>query len=161
MGEVQLAAHAVLSNFGYFYFVMPYGISVASGVRVGNLLGAQDPGRARFVSRTALTLCLGLVSCMSIVMYILQRQFARLYTADPRVLDALTNVVPIFFVHNSIDGLQWALQGSLRGSGQQLLIARVSLCSWYIAGLPMAALLCFGADLGLTGLWLGLACGPT
>jgi Na+-driven multidrug efflux pump len=41
------------------------------------------------------------------------------------------------------------------------LLARVSLCSWYIVGLPVAAALCFGLGMGLTGLWLGLACGPS
>eukprot|EP01051_Picozoa_sp_SAG22_P003388 SAG22_NODE_164_length_16817_cov_61.573573_7_plen_69_part_00 len=46
------------------------------------------------------------------------------------------------------------------GSGRQPLMARVSLFSWYCVGLPMAALLAFGLDLGVFGLWMGLSTGP-
>ena len=51
LGQIELAAHAVVASLGYFLWVLPFGVSIASSIRVGNLLGENDPQRARIASR--------------------------------------------------------------------------------------------------------------
>ena len=40
LGQVPLAAHSVLQNVGFFIFPLTFGISTATTVRIGQLLGA-------------------------------------------------------------------------------------------------------------------------
>ena len=39
LGQVPLAAHSVLQNVGFFIFPLTFGISTATTVRIGQLLG--------------------------------------------------------------------------------------------------------------------------
>ena len=51
--------------------------------------------------------------------------------------------------------------GVARGSGWQNLGAYVNLGSYYIVGIPLAAVLAFVVHLRVKGLWIGLVSGAT
>ena len=42
LGEIPLAAHVTMQNLQFFTFPIPFGVSMAGTVRVGNLLGAGN-----------------------------------------------------------------------------------------------------------------------
>jgi MATE family multidrug resistance protein len=85
LGPVQLAAHAVLLNLGFLYFVFPYGISRAIGVRVGQLLGAGDGQRARVAMQTSIVMAACMIALAIAILVSLRRSVARLYSSDPAV----------------------------------------------------------------------------
>jgi len=45
----------------------------------------------------------------------------------------------------------------MRGCGRQKIGAIYNFCGFYIIGLPTGAALAFGAQIGLIGLWTGIA----
>ena len=47
LGETSLAAHSCIANLGFFYFPVPFAVSTATTVSVGNSLGAGKPAAAR------------------------------------------------------------------------------------------------------------------
>lgn len=49
-----------------------------------------------------------------------------------------------------------ACAGVVRGCGRQLVGAITNLISYWVLGLPLAALLAFRFELGVHGLWTGL-----
>ena len=95
-------------------------------------------------SITSVLMAAGLIAFAITGLFLLRDKFALLYTSDPRVLEVASQVVLVYFVHMAFSGINFAMQGTLRGCGRQVLQARVSLVSWYLVGLPSAAALCFG-----------------
>jgi|EP01047_Picozoa_sp_COSAG01_P030561 MATE family multidrug resistance protein len=130
LGTVPLAAHAVLLNLGFIYFVFPYGISRAVGIRIGQLLGAGRGDRARMALRTALLMAAFMIAIAITLLNFLRRQVAGLYSEDPAVLDMASKTMTIYFNHMAWTGLNFTLQGAMGGCGRQQLMARVSLFSW-------------------------------
>lgn len=66
-------------------------------------------------------------------------------------------VVLAFYVAS--DGLSVVLGGAVRGAGKQEGAAPITLASYYLLGLPCAAVLAFVLGLGANGLCLGLLLG--
>jgi Na+-driven multidrug efflux pump len=54
LGEVALAAHVTIQNFSFFYFPLPFSVSMAGTIRIGNLLGAGNPDLAVLVTKVSL-----------------------------------------------------------------------------------------------------------
>ena len=82
-------------------------------------------------------------------------------TLDPLVksgLDTIYMIMVCGFYY--IDGLQTALSGAIRGTGQQQKGARICVLAYWIAGIPAAVVLGFAIGLKSTGLWLGMMVGP-
>ena len=80
---------------------------------------------------------------------------------DPRVKHGLDMVFVIFvsgFYY--IDGLQTALSGAIRGTGQQQRGARICVLAYWVIGIPSALIFGFGLHLKSIGLWLGMLVGP-
>ena len=59
------------------------------------------------------------------------------------------------------DGIQVIGAGVLRGIGNTKMSMYVNLVGHWALGLPIGAMLCFGAGWGVTGLWIGLSVGLT
>ena len=51
--------------------------------------------------------------------------------------------------------------GVVRGAGRQLLGASINVCAYWVLGLPFALTLGFTVDLGVAGLWWGMAATAT
>lgn len=55
--------------------------------------------------------------------------------------------------------MQAVIGGALRGSGRQYIGAIVNFIAYYIIGLPLGAVICFKADMGILGIWIGMSIG--
>ena len=58
-----------------------------------------------------------------------------------------------------VDSINAASQGVFRGSGRQVLGAKLNFLAFYIVGLPLSAVLDFCFNGGLISLWLGITAG--
>ena len=133
---------------------------MATTARIGNLLGAGEPARARLCGKAAVigttsTMGFGLI-CM---LLFARNRYAYIYTDDARVAELAGSVLWAFCINQWLASNSVVLQGILNGCGQQGLNAKLSLVSSYCVGVPSAIFLCFSADLGVLGLWLGLGVG--
>ena len=57
------------------------------------------------------------------------------------------------------DGTQAAVAGIMRGMGRQTLVAWLNFGGFWVVGLSVGASLTFGLQIGVVGLWWGLAAG--
>ena len=155
LGEVSLAAHVAMQQFGMFFFPFFLGGAMAATARVGNLLGAGDPKRARVCAKAAL---LGTTTVMGTILtsvIVLRNRFAYVYTEDERVVKLAANVAWFFVFNQFITCQSVVLQGVLTGCGRQAVNAKVALFASYCVGIPSSVTLCFYFGHGVVGLWAG------
>ncbi|CAM8992151.1 unnamed protein product [Rhodiola kirilowii] len=58
-----------------------------------------------------------------------------------------------------LNTFQPILSGVAVGAGRQTVVAYVNICSYYVIGVPLGAMLAYVAGLGIKGMWTGMICG--
>jgi len=161
LGANQLAAHNVVVNMASMTFMVPLGIAMGATTRVGNQIGARDPEGAQRSAWVALGLATVVMCVFALSFILLRRVLPAIYVTDAAVLALAASIIPIAAAFQVSDGTQVAASGVLRGMGATRAAAGINVIAYYVLGLPMAWLLAFRLDLGLAGLWWGLALGLT
>lgn len=154
-----LAGHQIALTTVSTTFMMPLGISSAAAVRVGFELGRGDQRKAAHAGWTALALGATVMSVAAIVLLAIPEAIARLFTPDAAVIAATATILRVAAFFQLFDGLQIVVTGSLRGAGDTRTPMVCHLVGYWVIGLPLGALLCFGRGLGAPGLWMGLSAG--
>lgn len=161
---VSVAAHAIAIQCASLTFMVPMGISQAATVRVGLAAGARDREGVARAGWTALGLAGGFMSAMALVFVLTPGPIVALFL-DPALAQAeevaalgarLLRVAGLFQV---VDGLQVVGAGALRGLKDTRVPMLFAGLGYWVLGLPVGALLAFGAGFGALGIWLGLAFG--
>lgn len=133
-------------------------LAQALSVRVSTCLGAGCPKTARHAVQTAQAMCLALALAVGALIALLRRPWSHVFTNQPAVVEAVAALMPLYALSLPGDASNAILQGMMRGAGAQRLAATTNLLSYWLGGLPLAALLAFHRppSLGLHGLWWGL-----
>ena len=162
-GATRTAAPQVLLTVISFTFVsFPLAVGIAASIRVGQTLGAADANAARATAQWSLALCGGFMTALAAVKLCVRRYLGRLFTDDEAVITLVAELVFIAALFQISDGMQAACAGVMRGMGRQRLVAGLNLLGFWAIGLPLGALLTFGpTQIGVAGLWWGLAAGLT
>ena len=155
LGTIPLAAQSVILTADQVLNTIPFGISVATSARVGNLLGAQNPRGAARASHTAALLATILATLIAATLLATRHDFARLFNEHKAVACLTASVMPWVALFQVADGLNGAYAGALRGMGRQHAGALVNVVSYYAVALPVGVWLAFGRGWGLEGLWAG------
>ncbi|HXQ26538.1 MAG TPA: MATE family efflux transporter [Candidatus Acidoferrales bacterium] len=156
LGAIQLASHQVALNTASFTYMVPLGISSAAAVRVGQALGRRDHHAASRAGWTALALGASFMTCTAILFWTVPHYIVRIYTPDPVVIRAASNLLFVAAFFQLFDGLQAVATGALRGAGDTRTPMIWSSAIYWFVGLPLGAYLCFRVGWGAVGLWTGL-----
>eukprot|EP00928_Gymnodinium_smaydae_P087947 TRINITY_DN72118_c0_g1_i1.p1 TRINITY_DN72118_c0_g1~~TRINITY_DN72118_c0_g1_i1.p1 ORF type:complete len:518 (-),score=102.78 TRINITY_DN72118_c0_g1_i1:132-1649(-) len=159
LGVAGLAAHTSVLQIFILIYMTSGGISCAAAALVGNAIGAGDADLAR---RSALvTTGVMLVTCavIDLLIFLNTDVLASLFTSDPEVHGTVVGLFHILLLVVPLDSLQTVIDGILRGLGRQMLAFKVKIvCMWGVR-FPLAVLLGFRANLGVSGIWWGSAAG--
>jgi MATE family multidrug resistance protein len=156
VSPAALAAHQIVLNYAALAYMVPLGISAAAAISVGHALGAGNPKRARIAALMALALGAGFMVLITVLFFVIPRPLIALYTHDVAVtaigvpLFALASLFAVF------DGVQIIASGALRGMGLTRVSMLTNLAGYWAFGVPLGAVLCFAAHMGVFGLWIGL-----
>lgn len=86
IGTIPLGANMIIMNTEGILFMIPLGLSVVGATRTGNALGANDPSRAKIVSRMLLVI----TACMQIfqvcLLLALHDVWAKVFTSDTDII---------------------------------------------------------------------------
>ena len=160
LGAIPLAAHSCVANFQFFFMPLAGSFGMmATTIRVGNLLGEGRPRQARLAGRVSVTLCCGMMLVSCVVLFFFRNSFGKVYSSDPEVIAAASEVVPQLAPYLVAFGMTMSFRGTIGGCGKQVVSAKLGLFTWYVVGLPLGALFCFVWGFGLQGLWSGLVLG--
>jgi MATE family multidrug resistance protein len=159
LGRVALDAHQIALNYCGTMFMVPLGLSSAGAVRVGQALGRRDPAGAAAAGWAALGLSTAFMLASALVMVLAPGTIIGAFTGQPAVRAAAVTLLAVGAAFQLFDGLQVVATGNLRGAGDTRTSMRWNLLAHWGLGLPVGAVLAFGAGLGITGLWIGLSTG--
>ncbi|KAG6516818.1 hypothetical protein ZIOFF_027298 [Zingiber officinale] len=154
--RAAVASMGILIQTTSLVYVFPNALSFGVSTRVGNVLGANRPAKARDAAASALAAALALGLAATAFTASMRHQWGRLFTRDPEILHLTTLALPIAGLCELGNCPQTAGCGVLRGSARPATGANINLGSFYLVGMPVAILLSFVGKMGLPGLWLGL-----
>jgi len=154
-----VAANQIALNIAAFVFMVPYGLSSAAAVRVGQAVGRRDRPGIRLGGWVAVGLTAVFTIGASILFVVMPMPLLRIFTTDATVLSAGAILLVVYAFFQPFDGFQTVCTGALRGLGDTRTPVLVNLVGHWLVGLPIAYALCFHRGWGVTGLWTGLAVG--
>ncbi|KAJ7698727.1 MATE efflux family protein [Mycena rosella] len=156
LGPVSLATQSILLSSASTTYQAPFALSVATSVRIGNLLGELNSARAKVAANTAILMALAISLVFSTMFMAFRKSWAYLFNDDPVVVDLVASILPLVALFQVFDGTSAVTGGILRAKGKQMTGALLNLSAYYIIGIPFGAWLAFTWDFGLHGLWIGL-----
>ncbi|GKE60020.1 MATE efflux family protein [Tanacetum coccineum] len=126
--------------------------------RVSNKLGAGNPQAAK--TSILVASALGVVEVIIAITTLMCSRTVLGYAFgnEKELVDYVKDITPLLCFTIFADTIQ-AILSVARGSGGQHVGAYITLGSYYLAGIPMALILCFVAHLNGKGLWSGLIIG--
>ncbi len=120
-------------------------------------MGTGDAVQSKHIAFTSICLALILASINSAALISFRTVWGSIFSQDPKIVQMVSYVLPIAAIYQFGDAVNSAIGGVLRGCGRQKVGAKLNLIGYYIIGLPVALVLAFKFNLGLNGLWAGLA----
>lgn len=161
IGVNEVAAYQVALNVAAIAFMMPLGLSMAGGVRVGLMAGAGDLAGVRRASVISILTCIGAIMLIAVPVLLAPRFIAELYleAGDPgnaAVLGLVAAFLPIAAAFALFDATQVACAQALRGLKDVRIPMIITGFSYWVIGFPVAAWLGLYTPLGAVGIWYGL-----
>jgi multidrug resistance protein, MATE family len=124
-------------------------------VRVGMAAGAGDAAavRLRGLAGIGMGACFALVSAS--LMALLPAAIVALYTDAAGVAARAVGFLYLAALFQVADCVQATANGALRGIKDTRVPMLITVSAYWLVGLPLAATLAFGSDLGPSGIWYG------
>ncbi|MDX1640137.1 MAG: MATE family efflux transporter [Balneolaceae bacterium] len=161
LSTVAVAGHQVALNFAAMMFMIPFGLSVAITARVGNSIGRERPGEARFRGYVGVAVCGCVMIVTAIIIFLFPDAIASIYTDDAAVKAVAVELLFMAAIFQLSDGLQVSGFGALRGLKDTTVPMFFNLFAYWVVGISVAYYLGFISDYGAPGLWIGLITGLT
>lgn len=153
---VVLATQQIVLNYASMTYMVPLGVSAAAAVSVGHAVGAGDADRARRAGWLALALGTGFMLLAAVAFLVVPAPLIEIYTRNPQVLTVGTSLLGLVAAFQIFDGIQTVSTGALRGLGETRIPMLANLFGYWVLGLPLGFILCFGLHWGIYGMWIGL-----
>jgi MATE family multidrug resistance protein len=161
LGAAHLAAHQVALAVTTVSYCAALGFGAAGSVLVGRAIGARDAAQTRRAGLLTLAGGSAVMVVSSLLLWLIPGRLAALLTDSPGVIELAIPTLTVAAFFQLFDGIQGIGVGVLRGAGDTRFAMIAGVGGHYLIGLPLAVVLGSVLDLGLVGLWAGLAAGLT
>lgn len=154
-----LAAHQIAMSCASMAFMFPLGVSVATGIRVGELSGKGEVPRLISVCKGAFFFTGIQTSLFAGCLILFGAWLASFFVEDPAVIQMAASILVVAGIFQIVDGCQVVCIGALRGLGDVVLYMFVCFFAYWVLALPLGYWLAFERNMGAVGVWVGLAIG--
>lgn len=159
ISKEALAAHQIAMSCAAMSFMIPLGVSIACGVRVGSAYGAGELSGVKLIYSTTLTFTLVQTLGTASVFLFAGEWLAGSFVDDEAVIVSAASIFVVVGLFQIFDGAQVVTLGALRGLSDVNAPMLITFAAYWIVALPLGYLLGFGFDFGAVGVWVGLAAG--
>jgi putative MATE family efflux protein len=153
-GTLTMAAYGVGSTILQVVMIPAMGLSMAISTLVGQNIGAGNVERAAHIGRLGATLSFGVLTAMGAIAFVFAPALVAFFVpGDPRVIAEGATFLRITAPAWGFIGLQFALTGVLRASGNMVVTMVLTLVSQWVLQFPLAYVLSKHTHLGGRGIW--------
>lgn len=156
-GDAHLAAHVIVVRIVMLSFLPCHALAEATGVLVGQSLGASNPERARQAMWVGVVQAVGVMVAFGVVFLAIPDRLVAVFGAAPEVVAIATPIIGLYALLQVVDGIGVVVFGALTGAGDTRFTMSAALTAAWLVKLPIAAVAVLGLGLGAYGAWLGIA----
>ena len=158
-GTVAVAAHTLCQRVEIFLFIMGMAFGTASGVLVGQNLGAGQPERAEKGAWLAVGLVEGIALITSVVLLLWPEGIIHIFSSEPALVAEASIYLRIAAAGYVVLGFMTVLMNSLSGAGDTVPTMVIGTLTTWAVTLPLAYYLPQITDLGVLGVRWGMSAG--
>jgi MATE family multidrug resistance protein len=159
LGVVPLAAHQVAITCVGTAFMVPLGMSMATTVRVGEIVGAGERGRLHRVLMGSWLFAVVFMSASMLLFFFYGKPVAGLFVRDEAVVSSAAALLLVAAVFQLFDGLQVVSVAALRGVNDVALPAWMGAFAYWGLAMPLGWYWGLRLGWGASGVWLAMAVG--
>lgn len=164
INETAVAAHQVALQIAAVTFMVPFGISQAATVRVGQAVGRRDGEGARRAGWVAVLVGAVFMASTSILFLAIPDTLVGAFLDpqkpnSPMVLELAAHLLLIAAAFQLVDGAQAIGAGALRGLNDTAIPMVFTVFAYWVVGFGLAYGLGIHGGWGPIGIWIGLAAG--
>lgn len=153
-GTLALAAYGVGANVLQVIMIPAFGLSMAISTLVGQNIGAGNIERAAAIGRLGALIGFVSLEAFGLIVFLFPRTVVSFFVPDDAaVIAAGAELLRIGALGWGFLGLQIALTGVLRASGNMVMTMVLTLVSQWVLQFPLAYVLSKHTDLGVHGIW--------
>lgn len=156
---VTIASHQAAMNFASFLYMLPFSISLALTIIIGQEVGAKRMNNARQYSYLGISVALMLSIISAALIYFFRPEVASIYTSDSAVLKLTQDFLIYAIFFQLSDAIAAPIQGILRGYKDVNVTFIMALVSYWVIGLPVGYFVATYTPLDAFGYWIGLISG--
>ncbi|NJM96895.1 MAG: MATE family efflux transporter [Phormidesmis sp. RL_2_1] len=160
LGTEVLAAHQIAFQTMALIFMVPLGMSFAVTARVGLWLGQGDLTGARRAGYVAIATAMAFLFLGAIALFFFRHAVIGLFIdlknpQNAAVVMLAMHLLLVSIFAQMVDGIQRVAMSALYGLQDTRVPMLMSAIAYWGIGLTSAYVLCFWAEWGAVGLWIG------
>jgi putative MATE family efflux protein len=155
-GNAAVAAMGIGNRCESISFLLCFGASMATSTLVGQNLGAGKPERAAKAAWVSLFYAGIFTMTLTILFVAFPGLITRLFLNDPAVEPHAINYLIIIGLSQIFMASEIVMEGAFSGAGDTLPPMLIG-ATWTIFRIPIAYILCFPLDMGVSGIWWAIS----
>ncbi len=156
VGAIDLAAHVVVVRIISVSFLPGHAVSEATGVLVGQFVGAGTRERAWEAFRSALWLSIAIMAGCGVFFIVVPGVLLWPFQAEAGVVIVARDLLLIAAIFQVFDAFVMAAHGAMNGAGDTRFVMVSSVIVTWVVKLPIAWWLAMVVGMGASGAWIGL-----
>ncbi|WP_035571865.1 MATE family efflux transporter [Halonatronum saccharophilum] len=160
-GTRAVAAFGIGNRILSVVYMLSLGFGGATTVLVGQNLGANKSKKAEDVVISAVLINFILLMVFSLTTFIFSESIVKVFNNDPEVLRMGSDYLKIIAFSFGFIGTLRIVNGAFKGAADTMPAMFFSLLTLCILQVPIAGLLAHNFELGVSGIWWGVAIANT
>jgi putative MATE family efflux protein len=154
-GTLTIAAFGIGSRILSFVIIPALGLSMATSTLVGQNMGAGKTKRAESIVKLGSLIGFVTLTVIGILFFIFAKQISGIFIPGETATIAMSALfIRIMALTFGFIGIQMAINGGFRGSGNTTTSMILSIVSMWVLRFPLAYILSHHTGLGQTGIWI-------
>ena len=154
-GTLTIAAYGIGTKILSFVIIPAMGISMATSTLVGQNMGAKKMDRIEKVVKLSSLAGFIFLTLTGIIMFFFANQISAIFIpGEVETIQSSALFIKIMALTFGFIGIQMALSGAFRGTGNTIVSMVISIISLWVLRFPLAYILSMHTKLREVGLWI-------